>query len=153
MDFFCFHAWEHDYFSGHDKEFPKAFLTVRWNETKGLPENVNDVSKQPIFTGVLDNVFVVGSVSFKICENKRYCDLDFGLTKKISQPAGISQTVKLSQDIQDEDEDMEFNPVIFKMDYQGQLGRMDLPINKPNGYLIQSFKYFCEQYHGNSTRT
>ena len=30
---------------------------------------------------------------------------------------------------------------------------MDGPIGKPYGYLIQSFKDVCEQYHGNSTRT
>ena len=30
---------------------------------------------------------------------------------------------------------------------------IDGPINKPYGYLIQSFKDMCEQYHGNSTRS
>ena len=97
----------------------KTFLTVRLNETKVFPVDINDVNKQPIFTGVLDDAFVVGSETFQICSNKRYCDLDFGLTKTMCPPARMSQIVNLSQDIQDEDEDMEFNPDIFKMDNQG----------------------------------
>ena len=54
-------GWEHVYFSEHDKKLSLAFLTVILNETQGLSLDVNDVNKQPIFTGVLDNVFVVGS--------------------------------------------------------------------------------------------
>ena len=97
----------------------KVFLKVRFNETQGLPVDVNDVNKQPMFTGVLDDIFVVGNASFQICANNHYCDLDFGLTKTICPPAGISQIVNLSQDIQDDDKDIDFNPDIFKMDDQG----------------------------------
>ena len=123
------------------------------NETTGYPVDASDVNKQPIYTGVLDDVFVVGSPTFQICSNKRYCDLYFGLTNKIYPPDGMSQLVSLSQDIQDEDEDINIPSDIFKMTPQGRLGRTDGSINKPYGYLIQSFKDMCEQYHGNATRS
>ena len=54
----------------------------------------------------------------------------------------------MSQDIQDKDEDMKCD--VLNTDYQGQIGRRDSPISQRYGYLIQSFKDFCEQYHDNS---
>ena len=61
----------------------KAFLTLRLNETHFLPVDDNAVNTQPIFTGELDDFYVAFSASYQVCANNKYCNLDFGLTKKI----------------------------------------------------------------------
>ena len=98
------------------------------NETKGFPVDFNYVNKQPIYTGVLDDLFVVGSKTFQICSNKRYRDLNFGLTKTNRPPDRMSQIVSLSQDIEDAEEDINYNSDIFKMNDHSRLGRTYGPI-------------------------